>query len=640
MTEYGGSENLTFTKTSAGQFEAMTPQTHITRGNSRPLYNSVYESGPTGNNNPTNTEWAYGNIDNWNTLTYTGLWNLHGNNPPSMVNVPMVLHLKSENIYMQITFTYWEVNGGGFTYTRTTKTGCFTKSTTNASVCQGNSYAFNGVTYATAGIFTKILTNAAGCDSTAKLNLTILPIPNTTIIGSTTGCPNVQLQAKSNVPGIKFEYYENYTQTFLSNFNTLIPTTTGYTNKCDIDARSRTGDNFAFRYTGKINIPTAGNYTFYTTSDDGSNLKIDGNIVVNNDFLQPSTERSGSVTLTAGMHDIEVAFFEHSGGEVLQAHFQGPGISKVELSGNNYLVSEGVSNYLWSTGATPNASLNTISSIGNHTLTTTFSNGCSSINNFTVTTGLPAITGASSVCVGSSIALSNAQAGGVWSSIAGRATVNASGIVIGTIGGTATIKYALSGCGSVTKTVTINALPATPSIAYALGTVNPLVGAGGGLNFCKGRVFTVVGSPSGGTWNYTNPTVASITQSGVVTLIGNGSGAIQYTYTNSNGCSNSRSISGNVVTCAARGVNNGQLTMDNGQFTMYPNPAKSFISLSVNTLIGAGSIVVTDLYGKQVRTQALSMGNNTMDIATLAKGMYMVSVITKEGKTTQKLVVE
>jgi hypothetical protein len=29
-----------------------------------------------------------------------------------------------------------------------------------------------------------------------------------------------------------------------------------------------------------------------------------------------------------------------------------------------------------------------------------------------------------------------------------------------------------------------------------------------------------------------------------------------------------------------------------------------------------------------------------MDIATLAKGMYMVSVITNEGKTTQKLVVE
>jgi hypothetical protein len=73
---------------------------------------------------------------------------------------------------------------------------------------------------------------------------------------------------------------------------------------------------------------------------------------------------------------------------------------------------------------------------------------------------------------------------------------------------------------------------------------------------------------------------------------------------------------------------------------MYPNPAKSFISLNVKALIGAGSIVVTDLYGKQVRTQALSMGNNTMDVSSFAKGIYFVSTITSEGKTTQKLVVE
>jgi Secretion system C-terminal sorting domain len=73
---------------------------------------------------------------------------------------------------------------------------------------------------------------------------------------------------------------------------------------------------------------------------------------------------------------------------------------------------------------------------------------------------------------------------------------------------------------------------------------------------------------------------------------------------------------------------------------MYPNPAKSFISLFVNTLIGNGTIVVTDLYGKQIKTQSLSMGTNTVDIANLAKGVYLVSTITNEGKTTKKLVVE
>jgi hypothetical protein len=98
---------------------------------------------------------------------------------------------------------------------------------------------------------------------------------------------------------------------------------------------------------------------------------------------------------------------------------------------------------------------------------------------------------------------------------------------------------------------------------------------------------------------------------------------------------------GNIVACAARGINgatNEQQETRN-EFTMYPNPAKSFISLNVKTLIGAGSIVVTDLYGKQIKTQSLSLGINTMDVSRLSKGMYFVSTITSEGKTTKKLVV-
>jgi len=46
-------------------------------------------------------------------------------------------------------------------------------STTNASICRGDSYTFNGVTYATAGTYVAHLTNAVGCDSTATLVLTI-----------------------------------------------------------------------------------------------------------------------------------------------------------------------------------------------------------------------------------------------------------------------------------------------------------------------------------------------------------------------------------------------------------------------------------------------------------------------------------
>jgi len=56
-----------------------------------------------------------------------------------------------------------------------------TTSTTNASICQGSSYLFNGISYSTAGTHSKTLINAAGCDSIATLNLTVnVPTSSTT----------------------------------------------------------------------------------------------------------------------------------------------------------------------------------------------------------------------------------------------------------------------------------------------------------------------------------------------------------------------------------------------------------------------------------------------------------------------------
>ena len=64
------------------------------------------------------------------------------------------------------------------------------------------------------------------------------------------------------------------------------------------------------------------------------------------------------------------------------------------------------------------------------------------------------------------------------------------------------------------------------------------------------------------------------------------------------------------------------------------------VSVKIDKFIGAGTIVVTDLYGKQLKQQSLSMGTNTIDVSSFAKGMYVVSVITEQGKQTQKVVVE
>ncbi|WP_127136516.1 PA14 domain-containing protein [Flagellimonas oceanensis] len=116
-----------------------------------------------------------------------------------------------------------------------------------------------------------------------------------------------------------------------------IPTTgylgSGTYTSFDVDALQNQedpgdADNFSVRYSGYIQIDTQGSYTFYTTSDDGSKLYIDGTQVVNNDGAHSSRERNGNITLTTGLHQITVLFFENGGGENLSVAYQGPSISK------------------------------------------------------------------------------------------------------------------------------------------------------------------------------------------------------------------------------------------------------------------------------------------------------------------------
>ncbi|MGB5983291.1 MAG: LamG-like jellyroll fold domain-containing protein, partial [Nonlabens sp.] len=91
------------------------------------------------------------------------------------------------------------------------------------------------------------------------------------------------------------------------------------------------GDTFSIRYLGRIEISTAEIYTFFTTSDDGSKLFVDGVEVVDNDGDQAPTEGSGTIALTPGVYDFEVLYFENGGGQTLTVSYQTPTIAKQEI---------------------------------------------------------------------------------------------------------------------------------------------------------------------------------------------------------------------------------------------------------------------------------------------------------------------
>ncbi|HPM30646.1 MAG TPA: FAD-dependent oxidoreductase [Chryseolinea sp.] len=136
------------------------------------------------------------------------------------------------------------------------------------------------------------------------------------------------------VMGLTYSYYTGAWST-LPDFSKLTPIKTGITSNVDLSLKTQS-DNFAFRFKGYIDVPADGAYTFYTTSDDGSQLFIGDTMVVNNDGLHGAIEKSGKVNLKKGKHAITITFFERTGGESLVVKYEGSGIPKQNIPATAY----------------------------------------------------------------------------------------------------------------------------------------------------------------------------------------------------------------------------------------------------------------------------------------------------------------
>jgi hypothetical protein len=110
----------------------------------------------------------------------------------------------------------------------------------------------------------------------------------------------------------------------MPDFTALVPDETGSLTHPTI-TQWQNQSNFAMRIMGFIDIPTTGIYGFNLASDDGSLLFIDGVRIINNDGLHARREVTGWAKLEAGLHPIEIHFFERSGDEVMHLTYRPPG---------------------------------------------------------------------------------------------------------------------------------------------------------------------------------------------------------------------------------------------------------------------------------------------------------------------------
>ncbi len=119
----------------------------------------------------------------------------------------------------------------------------------------------------------------------------------------------------ATVQGLSYAYYEG-TWDSLPDFRSLTPVSKGTTENVSLGMRHR-DEHFGLALDGWIEVPVTALYRFSLTSDDGSDLRIDGLRIVDNDFTHGSVERIGYAALEKGRHRIELRYFNKTGGLAL-----------------------------------------------------------------------------------------------------------------------------------------------------------------------------------------------------------------------------------------------------------------------------------------------------------------------------------
>ena len=118
---------ITFTKASFADWtlpenqDQITSNIWLTRADTQGLFNIKIEPSYRPNLSPADTEWAFGTTADFSSLTYTHWMAWTGNSPPGTIGRDAVVHLITEDIYLDIKFTAWTSSGGGgFSYVRST----------------------------------------------------------------------------------------------------------------------------------------------------------------------------------------------------------------------------------------------------------------------------------------------------------------------------------------------------------------------------------------------------------------------------------------------------------------------------------------------------------------------------------------
>lgn len=502
----------------------------------------------------------------------------------------------------------------------------------------GSNQATNTFSALAAGTYTVGVISNAGC--TASGSVTVIPYPNSTDDTTAIGTDSWIGHTYS---GMNFQNYKGHfteSETFNEGFG-------GNLNCFTISSGATTPsiytEQFSVRF--KMKSTKKGLYVVDLGSDDGSRLSVDGTLVYNNWVDQSFSTKPRVLMNLTGSSLLQYDFYENAVNnqvvflnltQVLANNLSANttqsiciGSSAATIAGDTYgMLPGGLSlsgtGYQWTYSTTPTGARTNIAGATAATLTpntaaapfnvpgtyyvyrnaSVISTNNTGFASYTVTNesnaatitvnllpGTPTISasGSTTFCAGGSVTLtSSAGTGYLWSTGATTQSINV------TTAGNYSVKVTNAGVcqssSSAATVVTVNSLPATPTIT-----------AGGPTTFCAGGNVTLTSSAGTSYLWSTGATTASIN----VTTTGNYSVKV----TNAGGCQSTASAA-TVVTVNSL-------------------PATPTISAGgPTTFCAGGSVTLTASTGAGY---LWSTGATTASISPTASGSYSVKVINASG---------
>ena len=142
----------------------------------------------------------------------------------------------------------------------------------------------------------------------------------------------LMLAACSQNPVVNYKLWYDWPERYLPDFSTLgEPDVQGVKTNIDLEGIDDTKNHFCGLFETTLKVKTEEEYTFILTTDDGSKLYVDGDLIIVSDGARGPIEEKATKVLQKGKHAIKVEWFDFDKGQSMVFRYSTPTIKEREL---------------------------------------------------------------------------------------------------------------------------------------------------------------------------------------------------------------------------------------------------------------------------------------------------------------------